>query len=269
MPRRRPPGACSRRLPAHHRQDPDRGIVVVDHVTLGRLSSHLIEDRLGVLGLGRNNVPLRRGGQGNADVLLERFVAVERHAHPVFQQSDHAPHRGVALSLGIHPCWQICGDDHAAQAAAQLLQIIHLAAHRRLAHQSHHHAGATGVVERALCALWAGIARLERRVGDLDLFRGGVGIGSVVAVTLGSNGLCRLGIDLDLGSGGRRLRWPATCLAREASLAGDAAIAGPGALSAGRCPTTFAVFSVFIPKSIFRSRAMVVFLSPTAKNRPT
>ena len=39
------------------------------------------------------------------------------------------------------------------------------------------------------------------------------------------------------------------------------------ALRSFKPPITAAVFSVFAPKSIFRSRRIVVFLSPTASNR--
>ena len=98
-----------------------------------RLPDQFFKDWLGTLGLGLHDVPLGRGGQGDAQVPLE---------------------------------------------------IIDRGPHRRLTHQPHHHARATRLIDRALVALRAGIARLERFVTHLDLLGARVGVGPVAAVPL-------------------------------------------------------------------------------------
>jgi len=78
---------------------------------------------------------------------------------------------------------------------AQLLQIIDLGAHGRLANQPHHNARTARVVDRACLALRARIARGERRVRHLDLFGAHVVIGPVAAVASGWHLGIALGLD--------------------------------------------------------------------------
>ena len=176
------------RLPgslAHQLQDLDPRVVVMNHVALGRLPNQFFPDRLGTLGLGLHDVPLGRGGQRNSQVLLEFLLSVEWHAIAIFQEGNHAAHGRVVLLLCIHACWQLGGKEPAAKMATQLLEIIHQGCHGRLAHQPHQHAWTAGVVERAVLALRARIARPERLVTHLDLLGAGVGIGPVAASASG------------------------------------------------------------------------------------
>ena len=171
-------GQC---LSVHHRQDLDRRVVVVQHVALGRLADQFLEDRFGTLGLVRNDIPLSRGGQGNAQALLQRFVAVHRHPRPISQQGDHAADGRVAL-LVARTRRQVRRKDRAAKIAAELLQIIDLGAYGSLADQPHHHAWTVRLVNGSRFALRAGIARLKRGVRDFDLLGGRVSVGPVAAV---------------------------------------------------------------------------------------
>jgi hypothetical protein len=78
-----------RRLPgalAHHLQDLGGRVIVEHHVALSGLPPQLLEDRLGALGLGMDNVPLGRGWQGNAHAPLQPRRTVERHPAAIFQQ---------------------------------------------------------------------------------------------------------------------------------------------------------------------------------------
>ena len=111
----------------HHFEDLDRRVVVVDHVALGGLLHQLGEDRLGTFGLGRDDIPLGRGGQRNSQARLQRLRAMERHPGSILQQGNHASDGRIVLPLA-RPFGQLGGEDHAAQIAAQLLQIIDLGA---------------------------------------------------------------------------------------------------------------------------------------------
>ena len=126
--------------------------------------------------------------------------------------------RGVLL-LHVHARRQIGREHHAAEIATQLLEIVHLGAHRRLAHQSHQHPRPFCLVDRALVALRAGIARLERLVPHLDLLGAGVGVSPIAAVALawrfrrvfavrgGRNRGFGVGFHRRDGRSGCRLRW--------------------------------------------------------------
>ena len=74
------------------------------------------------------------------------------------------------------------GEHHPAQIASQFLEIVHQGPHRRLAFQPHQYPRAVCLVDRALFALWAGIARLERLVRHLDLLGARVSVGPVATV---------------------------------------------------------------------------------------
>ena len=160
---------------------------------MGGLPDQLAEDRLGSLGLGGDEVPLRRGRQRNSQAPLERLRPVERHAGSIFQKSNHAADGGVVLLLARR-LGQLGGEDHATQMTAQLLQVIDLGADGSLTNQPHHHARTARVVDRARLALRARIARGQRGMRDLDLLGAYVIFGPVAAVA--SDG--RLGIALGL-----------------------------------------------------------------------
>jgi len=69
--------------------------------------------------------------------------------------------------------------------ATELLEMVNLRLDRRLAGNPHQHPGPSHLVDRALLAIRAGIARSQRRVGHLNLLGPVVGIGAIAAVPLG------------------------------------------------------------------------------------
>ncbi len=150
---------------------------------------------------------------------------------------------------------------------------------RGLADQPHHHTRTLAVVNGSRFALRARIARLEARSeADFDLLGGrkhrphcGRDPGATV-LDLAPAGTAAKPWSSPLANRSRpRDGLPSVAEPRfrasspaGASPPGNAARAASRIPSGGCCPTTIAVFSVFAPKRIFRSRAMVVFLLPTA-----
>ena len=145
---------------AHQLQDLDRRIVIMYDLALARLPNQLLEDRFDVLGLGADNTPLGRGRQGSAQALLQPFISIEGHSRAVFQECDHAPDRCI-VPWRTRVRRRLGREDLAAEIATQLLQIIHLSLHRRLARKPHQHSGTGGLVNRARFAFRARIARRE------------------------------------------------------------------------------------------------------------
>ncbi len=168
---------------AHHLQNLDGRIIVVDDIAVGRLTNQLRERRLDPFGLRLDDVPLRRGRQGNAHARLHPFRAVERHSHAVFQQGDHAACRRIIL-LRADSLRRLRRENLAAQVATQLLKFVNLGLNRRLADQPHQHARTSHFVNGAFVTLRTRIAGLQRRVTHLDLFRTRVSVGGIAAVPL-------------------------------------------------------------------------------------
>ena len=60
-------------------------------------------NRFGALGLGLDDVPLGRGRQGNAQALLQRFIAIQGHPRPISQQRRSCCRRSRHTSPRPHP----------------------------------------------------------------------------------------------------------------------------------------------------------------------
>ena len=117
---------------SHQLQDLDRGVIVVQHLALRRLPDQLIERRSEARRHRLHDVPLGRGRQRDAQVPLQAIEAVERQSAAVLQEPDHAAGRGVVLPVA-GPLGRRCGEDLAAQVAAQLLQLVDLRRQRAAA----------------------------------------------------------------------------------------------------------------------------------------
>ena len=201
------------------------------------------------------------------------------HPRPIFSKAIMLPTVASHFSRP-HPAAKSGVGDRAAQIAAQLLEIINLGAHEGLADQPHHHTRTLAGVNGSRFALRAPDRPAQARSeGHFDLLGGRVSIGPIADVTrvpLGcwtwlrraprrSRGRRRLRIVPGLGTAvGCRTAASRASSPAGASPPGNAARAALLNTLGGCCPTTIAVFSVFALKRIFRSRAMVVFLLPTA-----
>ncbi len=117
-------------------QDLHRRVVIVKHLALGRLPDHLLEDRFDHVGTVLDNLPLRRGWQGDAQTPLQPFQAIERKSAPILQQRDHARRFGVIL-VRSHTRRRLGREDLTAQVASQLLQFIHRGPQRSLTLDPH------------------------------------------------------------------------------------------------------------------------------------
>ncbi len=150
----------------HQLQDLDGGVIVVQHLPLGRLPDQFLEGRGQVLRDRTDDVPLGRGRQRNLQVPLQVFEAIEGEPAAIFEEADHAAGRGIIL---LTPYFFRCRSrEHlAAQVATQLVQLIDVRRQRRLPDDPHHHAGSL-VVDRALAAGGTGITGLERRMPHVD-----------------------------------------------------------------------------------------------------
>ncbi len=167
---------------SHQLQDLDRGVIVVQHVALGRLPDQLVEGRSEVGRDCRHDVPLGRGRQRNPQIPLQAFEAVERQSAAVFQKPDHGAGRGIVL-LAARFFRRGGGEYFAAQVATQFLQPVNLRRHRRLPADPHHHARSL-VVDGALTAGGTGVAGRERRMRHVNPRGATVSVGAVAPVTL-------------------------------------------------------------------------------------
>ncbi len=141
---------------SHQFQDFDRGVIVVQHVALGRLPDQLRKGRSNVGGDRTHDVPLGRGRQRNLQMPLQAFEAVERQSAAVLQEPDHAAGRGIVLSVArVLRRW---GGEHlAAQMATQFLQLVDRRRQRGVPRDPHHHARRF-VVNGAFAAGRTGVA---------------------------------------------------------------------------------------------------------------
>ena len=83
---------------------------------------------------------------------------------------------------GPTPSGRLRREELATQIATQLLKLIHRGLQRSLADDANQHSGAARVVDLAISALRAVIARLERFVGDRDFLRTRVVLGAIAAM---------------------------------------------------------------------------------------
>jgi len=111
--------------------------------------------------------------------------------------------------MGIRPG----REDLAAEMAAQLLQLVDLGLDGRLACDPHQHPGAGRLVNRALLAVRAGIARLKRLVRYPDLLGAAVGVRPVAAMASARRRMsCSLSMPSSRIVGFVRIMIPATAI---------------------------------------------------------
>ena len=224
-----------------------------------RLPDQFCENRLGeAFGLGFDDIPLRRGRQGDAQILLQRLGPVKGHPAAVLQKRSRAPNYAGRTSPPRPRPPQIGREHHAAEIPTRLLGdgtawpppavgppvapapqavLSRRPCPRRTAGRDRP-AGATGAPPRS-SRRWC---RRQPHCGR----------GPCLAFPPRFRCPWRergfgVGFHRRDGRSGCRLRWQRS------------RILAPS--------TTAAVFSVFAPKSNFRRRAMDVFLSPTKSVR--
>jgi len=110
-------------LGARHLQDLHPRVITVQDIGLGGLPDQFLLGRLEHLRRILDQVPLGRGGQGNAEVLLEGLQAVEGDAVAILAVGHHAGGRLVIL-LGADPRRRFGCVDLAAQVASGTLEFV-------------------------------------------------------------------------------------------------------------------------------------------------
>ena len=145
---------------ARQTQHAHRGVVVVQHFALRRLPDQLVTRGFDHLRGFFHDLPLRRGGQRNAQQLLQLFQSIKRHSTAVLQQRDHR-RGGLVVFFGADAFRFRRGKYFAAQVAAQPIQLVHGCCQRRLAHDSHQRLGFFLRIDFAFFAARAGIAGVQ------------------------------------------------------------------------------------------------------------
>ncbi len=74
---------------ARQAQHPHRGVVVVQHFALRGLPDEFVARCLDHLRGFFHDLPLRRGGQWDAQHLFELFQTIKWHSAAILEQSDH------------------------------------------------------------------------------------------------------------------------------------------------------------------------------------
>lgn len=117
------------------RQNLHAGVIVIKDLALRGLTDQFVENRPDHLRHFLDDLPLRRGGQRNPQVLFQARQPVERNPAAVFQQRDHGG-RALVVFLIAHARRRFRLEDLAAQVTAQTLQLIDRGLKRRLPHHS-------------------------------------------------------------------------------------------------------------------------------------
>ena len=101
------------------------GVVLVDHIPLGRPGNQFLEGRLQEARRLQGQLPLRSRREGNAQARLQLRQAVEGRACAIPEHGDHARGRLVILFLS-HPFRGRSLEHLAAAVAAEAIQLHHL-----------------------------------------------------------------------------------------------------------------------------------------------
>jgi hypothetical protein len=149
-------------------QDSHVRIVVVHQRALRRVVQQLpVRHTYAAVDCIAHQLPLNGCRERNSGRLLQLLDAIRGQALPVAERGDHAGHRRVVLAraclLGQRRRFHF-----PAQAAAQPLEFIPLAAHGRLADQPHHLRPIFLAIEDSLLAVRASGAGSKRFVGHHD-----------------------------------------------------------------------------------------------------
>jgi hypothetical protein len=104
-----------------------------------------------------HDLPLRRGGQWNAQCLFQLFQAIKRHSAAILQKRDHC-RRGLVVFFRADAFRLRRGEHFAAQIAAQTIQLVHGGRKRRLSHDAYQRPRFFLRINFAFFAAWAGIA---------------------------------------------------------------------------------------------------------------
>jgi hypothetical protein len=170
-------------------QHAHRGVIVVEERRLGGLRDQLLQDRLGLLGQGLHQFPLRGSGQGHSQTLLEFGQPVVRHPAAVTQQSHRYPHTGRVL-FGSRLGRRWGGEHLPASVAAPACHPITGGRDRWCAHDPQDDGGGLLLAHSALRTMRTVRAALQLGMGDGYPTRAGVipGLGSTVSRRLGLAG---------------------------------------------------------------------------------
>ena len=188
-------GAVVGRL-ARQTQHAHAGVVVVQHFALRGLPNQFVARRLDELRLVFHNLPLRRGGQWDAQCLFQLFQTIKRHSAAVLEQRDHGG-GGLVVFFRADAFRFRRGEHFAAQVAAQTIQLIHGGRQRSLSHDAHQRPRFFLRIDFPFFTARAGIARVQFRMRNRDFLGAGVGGSSVAPVTF-----CRLWLIFRRGCGG-------------------------------------------------------------------
>ena len=123
---------------------------------MGGLPDQLLVGGFDEAGHCLNQVPLGRGRQRYAQVLLQSFEPMEGQTTAVLQQGNHTGCGGVVL-LRFHPLRGFGGEHLAAKITAQLFQFVNSGLNRCLSPDPHQEGGDLLTVDFALQTLGAGI----------------------------------------------------------------------------------------------------------------
>jgi len=138
-------------------------VVVVQYAALRRLPDQLLQRRADPLRGGHQEFPLRRGGQGHAQLLLQPFQPVKGHSRTVLHQGDHGHGRGIVLVRARRRrC--VSGENLPAGIAAQPLHLAHGGLQRRVPYKSDQRGWLFLAIHFSAAAFRAKVAGIERGV---------------------------------------------------------------------------------------------------------
>lgn len=135
----------------------------MQHTALRRQPHQLLQRRADPLRGSLQEFPLRRGGQGHSQLLLQPFQPVKGHSSTVLHQGDHRHGRGIVL---IRARRRRCvGGEHLpAGVAAQPLHLEYGGFQRRVPHESDQRGRLFLPIHFSAAAFRAKVAGIERGV---------------------------------------------------------------------------------------------------------
>ena len=164
-------------------KDGHAGVVVMKNLALGGLIDEAIVNGFDDSGDGMNDVPLGGTWKWDAKSLLEFFHAMKGHACAVFHEGDDAAGVGVVFFMAGFQ-WKFGGEDFAAQAATQFFGLVYFCGNHGLSGNTEYLAGRL-LIDSAVVACGAGVARFQVGMWDGDDFCAGVIVGTVTAMSFG------------------------------------------------------------------------------------